>query len=168
MLEGLSPQEKKQIRARRYSTQLLAATERLAQATATAAAAEVEPHQQPHQSDFSQKVAEALVETRRVLKLLEQGPVWNSAPSELEKTPHILVEFDEEWGGGGGEYDQVGEYAYLPVTLLEAVNGDVAAAFEELTGIDRQYLISYTHDELYTYSGEEWPEQGAEEETPTS
>lgn len=61
--------------------------------------------------------------------------------------PFIQVEYDPDFAGGN--YDKVGQLAYIPVT-----EKDIEIAFEKQTGYPRTCIVHYCPDELYTEDGE--------------
>jgi hypothetical protein len=75
----------------------------------------------------------------------------------------IRVEFDLAFFGG--DYDAVGDFAYVPLRAVDE-HGSVVDAFKALTGHNPQHIIHFSEDELYTADGEEYvpdpvPAQGA-------
>jgi hypothetical protein len=62
----------------------------------------------------------------------------------------IEVEYDLEYSGGN--YSDVGDFAMIPVELVDKLG--VEAAFEKHTGHDRVHIIHYCPDDRYNASGE--------------
>lgn len=63
----------------------------------------------------------------------------------------IRVEYDPEYEGGN--YSGVGQFAYIPVKMLEATQGEtfeskVEIAFEKITGYFKKNIIHYS-DEIF-------------------
>jgi len=76
-----------------------------------------------------------------------------------ERQVHIRVEYDTAYTGGN--YNGVGEFAYIPLSLVEAFaeqdqDGDdcVELAFTKITKLDSMHIIHYTMDEQYNQDGE--------------
>jgi len=67
-----------------------------------------------------------------------------------QSAQHIRVEYD--YAFFGGEYDRVGSFAYVPMSLVEKT-GDVEAAFKQQTGTDPVHIVNYSLDEIYDASG---------------
>jgi hypothetical protein len=85
--------------------------------------------------------------------VLEKGG-YNSAPVPKAvngKIPHFQVEFDLNFHGG--DYDEVGDFAYVPVGLVAKMG--MEKAFQEFTGHDPVHIIHYTEDELFDSEGVE-------------
>lgn len=61
-------------------------------------------------------------------------------------TAHIQVEYDLQFWGG--DYSGVGQFAYVPATLVDELG--VEEAFQAHTGIDPVHIVHYSLDELYT------------------
>ena len=72
----------------------------------------------------------------------------------VEKFPHIRVEYDTEYYGG--DYNKVGQFAFIPEGLYPFVYPTVEEAFEAYTGINRQHVIHYSSDERFFPDGTEW------------
>jgi len=82
-----------------------------------------------------------------------------------ENEPHIQVEWDPDYYGG--DYGGVGSFTYIPVTDLDSLDEDtICEAFEEEEGVDRQRIIHYSTDELYTAAGDPYEEEDEEWEEP--
>lgn len=64
----------------------------------------------------------------------------------LDDEEFIEVEYDEEYTGGN--YSDVGNHTYIPVSLVDAIG--LEHAFKEITGIDPIHIVSYNEDERYT------------------
>lgn len=74
--------------------------------------------------------------------------------AELE--PHIAVEYDIQFSGGG--YEGVGDLIYIPTKLLDAMPpadgvDHVHACFAHATRLPSTCIITYSQDTLYTRSG---------------
>lgn len=76
-----------------------------------------------------------------------------------ERQLHIRVEYDSLFTGG--DYDGVGKFAYIPLSLVEQLaaqdpDGDdgVELAFTKITKMDSMHIIHYTMDEHYNQAGE--------------
>jgi hypothetical protein len=67
--------------------------------------------------------------------------------------PHVRIEYDLAYEGG--DYSVVGQFAYVPASLVEELV-DLEAAFEAMTGYDRNHIIHYSPDELYDAEGNLW------------
>lgn len=63
----------------------------------------------------------------------------------------IQVEYDLEFAGGN--YSNVGDFAYVPVELIDKCK-NVEEAFQKHTGIDPIHIIHYCEDDWYTTDGE--------------
>lgn len=66
-------------------------------------------------------------------------------------TPHIKVEFDLNYFGG--DYSGTGDIVLIPVALVDAVGGDVHAAFEKLTRYSAANVVYFNSDEQYNDRG---------------
>lgn len=75
-----------------------------------------------------------------------------------EFSPRVRFEYDEKYFGG--QYEQVGDYAYVPLAFVSDM--EVKDAFLTFTGIDPVHIISFesetNHDELVLEDGEGWLE----------
>lgn len=76
-----------------------------------------------------------------------------------ERQLHIRVEYDELYTGG--DYDGVGHFAYVPVSLVEDMakqdpDGDdgVELAFTKITKMDCMHIVHFSLDEHYNQHGE--------------
>ncbi len=61
----------------------------------------------------------------------------------------IRVEYDPEYSGGN--YSGVGQFAYLPVKMLDAIQGEtferkVEIVFEKTTGYFKENIIHYSNE----------------------
>ena len=68
----------------------------------------------------------------------------------------IRVEYDLSFFGG--DYNGVGQFAYVPVDDIGHTPDAVEAAFEKLTGHDRVHIIHYCPDETFDENGKPWRE----------
>lgn len=68
----------------------------------------------------------------------------------VENLPHLRVEYDLEYFGG--DYDNNGQFAFVPVALCSFIFDTVEEAFEAYTGINRQHIIHYS-DEWFFLNG---------------
>lgn len=75
--------------------------------------------------------------------------------ADLQLHPHYRIEFDVDYWGGN--YGDVGDFAYIPVGIEFAMNS-VEEAFEKLTGHSRRHIIHYSTDERFLPNGEDFPE----------
>lgn len=66
----------------------------------------------------------------------------------------IRVEYDLDFRGG--DYNKVGQFAYIPVDDIGHAPDAVEAAFEKLTGHSRIHIIHYTPDETFDENGKPW------------
>lgn len=66
--------------------------------------------------------------------------------------PHLQVVFCRNYRGG--YYTGAGEHVYVPETLVDLLDGDVAAAFTKFTGLDAAHVVSYSGDERFDAHGE--------------
>ena len=89
-------------------------------------------------------------------------------PEVLPTDPYIMVEYDLAYTGG--DYDQVGAFAYIPVKIVEFFKKidpreeeDVPLAFTYWTGYEPVHIIHWDENTWYTADGEEWEEPDAEE-----
>ena len=72
-----------------------------------------------------------------------------------ELAPHIQVEYDLAYWGG--QYSQVGDYAYIPLGLVQTIG--LESAFQVATGHDPAHIISVdsiNNDEFYLQNGDNW------------
>ena len=69
---------------------------------------------------------------------------------KLKNKPHFQVEYDVNFYGG--DYDDVGQFVYIPVCLID-IYGSEKKAFEQITGIDKRHIIHYSSDEYYDSEG---------------
>jgi len=67
------------------------------------------------------------------------------------KTKNRYIQFEYDLEFHGGDYDKVGEYAYVPIELIEKMGEE--EAFEKVTGINAVHIIFYTMDEVYDAKG---------------
>ncbi len=84
-----------------------------------------------------------------------QDATMNNPPQDEGdnvKQPYIRFEYDLDFWGG--DYSDVGDFAYVPAKRCEKIGYE--RAFTEQTGIDAQHLIHYSPDELYDADGEFW------------
>lgn len=58
----------------------------------------------------------------------------------------LLVEYDLAYTGG--EYTGVGEEVWISSDYIEACGGDVAAAFQKLTGFSPLHIVHYSNEEV--------------------
>lgn len=72
----------------------------------------------------------------------------------VDQLPHIRVEYDTEYFGG--DYNRVGQFAFIPEGLYPFVYETVEEAFEAYTGINRQHVVHYSSDERFFPDGTEW------------
>jgi len=76
----------------------------------------------------------------------------------FNNTPHIKVEYDLNWDGGN--YTSVGQFAYVPVALIEAYGGmndnAVWQAFKRYTGHDFNHVVNYESTQLFNDNGSVW------------
>jgi hypothetical protein len=66
--------------------------------------------------------------------------------------PHVKVEFDMSYYGGN--YAGIGTHVYVPESLIDLMDGDVAAAFSKFARIDAVHMVSYTADERFDADGQ--------------
>jgi hypothetical protein len=69
--------------------------------------------------------------------------------------PHVRFEYDETFFGG--DYKKVGQFAYVPLGLIEHAETP-EKAFADCTKVAPIHIIHYTLDELYTAEGNEFSE----------
>lgn len=74
------------------------------------------------------------------------------ADKEVRSEPHRKIEYD--LGYWGGDYSDVGDFAYVPESLV-ARHDDVGAAFEAFTGHDRRHIVCTYEDEHVDAFGNE-------------
>ena len=73
----------------------------------------------------------------------------------------VRVEYDLNFWGG--DYDRVGQFAYVPREVIDRLPGNdpdvkLRTAFTVLVG-DPRHIIHYTIDEAFDQDGNEWPEE---------
>jgi hypothetical protein len=66
--------------------------------------------------------------------------------------PCIRVEYDPEYSGG--DYSGVGEFAYIPVKMLDVIQNEnfkrkVEIVFEKTTGYFKDNIIHYSNEEFF-------------------
>ncbi|QOX80808.1 hypothetical protein FY034_17445 (plasmid) [Trichlorobacter lovleyi] len=66
--------------------------------------------------------------------------------------PCVRVEYDLSFFGGN--YDKVGKFAFIAVDKINDCT--VEEAFEKQTGINRQHIIHFSTDDLYSPQGEDF------------
>ncbi|MBK1666437.1 hypothetical protein CKO28_00085 [Rhodovibrio sodomensis] len=66
--------------------------------------------------------------------------------------PHLQVEY--AFSFAGGDYDGVGEFRYVPLSLIQQKQGNVEIAFTAKTGIPPQHVVHVDLDTHYTASGD--------------
>jgi len=66
------------------------------------------------------------------------------------KYKHYQFEYSLDYSGG--DYDGVGDFAYVPVELADKIGEE--EAFEKVTGINPIHIIFYTTDEVYDADGD--------------
>ncbi len=69
-------------------------------------------------------------------------------------TPYFQVEYDLTFTGG--DYDKVGNIAYIPEGLVTELG--MEAAFEQITGHHPMHIIHYSEDERFTEGGDPFEE----------
>lgn len=76
-----------------------------------------------------------------------------------ETEAHIKVEYDPRYTGG--DYTDVGDFAYIPVTLVDAFCKEghdfedaLGLAFTKVTKQDAMHIVHYTSDEHFDHQGE--------------
>jgi len=83
----------------------------------------------------------------------------------IDEEPHIKVEYDTSYTGGN--YSDVGDFAYIPVSLIDAFIDEshdecfetaLHAAFRKLTHLDSMHIVNFNSEERFTESGEAIPE----------
>lgn len=79
----------------------------------------------------------------------------NAIMSDVDH-PHVCVEYDMNFYGGN--YSSVGENVYVPESLIDLMDGDVAAAFAKFTRIDAVHMVSYVSDQRFDGNGEPFEE----------
>jgi len=81
----------------------------------------------------------------------------------MSNVPHTRVEYDLDFTGG--DYSDVGNFAFVPLSVVDRHAGDVEAAFKAHTGIDPIHIVNHNLDEVYDENGrilEDWePEEEA-------
>jgi len=65
---------------------------------------------------------------------------------------YIQVEYDLSYTGG--DYNGVGQFALIPVALINTMQGDVKEAFREHTKLDPSHIVHYTSDEVFNANGD--------------
>lgn len=70
--------------------------------------------------------------------------------------PHQKVEYDRAYFGG--DYSGVGEFVFIPESVIEQL-GSVQAAFLEVTGIPAHHIINTYDDERFTSDGGVWADE---------
>ena len=65
------------------------------------------------------------------------------------KRPYVRVEYDLNYLGG--DYSDVGTFAYVPLMICEKLG--VEQAFATFCKVDAAHIIHYTLDELYDNDG---------------
>lgn len=73
---------------------------------------------------------------------------------------YIKVEFDPLFTGG--DYSGVGEFVFIPVSLVDAFceespedfEGALGLAFTKVTKQDAMHIVNYVSDETYDHQGE--------------
>ena len=78
-----------------------------------------------------------------------------AATDDYSDQPHLQVEYDLTYVGG--DYSKTGDFAYIPVALVERC-GSVEQAFRNYTGHDSVHIVHYSEDELFDQEGAEWQE----------
>lgn len=81
----------------------------------------------------------------------DESSLKNVEIEEDESQHFIQVEYDLSFFGG--DYSGVGQYAYIPASLVNA-GVSVEGAFKAKTGIDPVHIIHYSTDDLYDAKGE--------------
>jgi hypothetical protein len=71
-------------------------------------------------------------------------------PFDPNLAPHIRVEYDTHYTGG--DYTDVGDYAYIPSALVEQMG--VERAFYKTTDINSIHIVHWSADELFTAAGD--------------
>ena len=80
--------------------------------------------------------------------------------TERSLKPCVRVEYDLNYAGG--DYNKVGDFAYIPLDAISAIPGRLAgderlkAAFQIITGYNPIHIVHYTFDEVYDQDGNEW------------
>lgn len=74
------------------------------------------------------------------------------AERDKARKPHVPVEYSLAYFGG--DFHAVGDFAYVPMELIERHGGNVGAAFHEHTGHDCRHMIHYTLDEICDENGD--------------
>jgi hypothetical protein len=68
---------------------------------------------------------------------------------EVKSVPHIAFEYDESYSGGN--YNDVGNFVYIPEPLLVYFNSK-EDLFQWYTKLDKNHIVHYS-DELYDSEG---------------
>lgn len=71
--------------------------------------------------------------------------------ADKQERPHIRVEYDTRYFGGG--YTGVGDFVYIPLETISKTHS-VEEAFTAQTGLPRVHIIHFCPDELWTAAGE--------------
>jgi len=82
----------------------------------------------------------------------------------MSAVPHTRVEYDLEFTGG--DYSDVGQFAYIPHRVIDEFGGGIQEAFKAHTGIDPVHIVNYNLDEAYDANGrflEDWDSDVTEE-----
>jgi len=86
----------------------------------------------------------------------------NAPPQHGPRQRCVRVEYDLRYSGG--DYQKVGDFAYIPLNIIDAVRGNLTdderlkAAFRATTGHDPIHIVHYTFDEVYDENGNPWDE----------
>jgi len=109
----------------------------------------IEPVQFTIQVDNSNCIASVIGKDYEI-KTIEEIQVDYSTHA-----PHIEIEYDKSYWGG--DYTQVGDYAYIPFELVDAIGAE--EAFQIATGCDRANIVNVNHSEdeqIYRKDGTNW------------
>jgi hypothetical protein len=80
----------------------------------------------------------------------------------------MQVEFDHTYWGG--DYDKCGDFAYVPLRVIDAIEFDtqdirwdvddikVRMAFQQVTGVHPLHIVHFCPDEVYDQYGNDWQE----------
>ncbi len=60
-------------------------------------------------------------------------------------------QFEHDLTYRGGDYTLVGQFTYIPVSLVETIGAN--SAFEQITGYSAIHIVHYSTDELFDSAG---------------
>ncbi len=91
---------------------------------------------------------------RGTINRIDPKLLAESGIDKLYRRRCIQVEFDLEFFGGN--YNKVGQFAYIPLDEIGTAPDAVATVFEKQTGHSRQHIVHYCPDETYDQEGKPW------------